>query len=645
MRPAWLPPLLLLIYGLAFAWKALGGGLLVFDDHPGQLYRIAHALTVGLEPWRINPGWWAGYAELQFYPPGFAYAGAGLHYASLGTLELAATYQLLLWVTFLLPGLSAYALLARVLESPWLALPGAFLALTLSGGARSGVEEGMRWGLVAARLGWGVLPLLALSLHRWTEGSRPPVAAPALLAAIILIHPAHAPAGVALVLLAAWHGPGSRRLRLSRAALLTVAAAGLAAFWLLPLLAHLGMALPLAWGEPSLASLVRSIAERPLLITLTATSALAWWTLRHKDSRFLPGRWLSDLPPALALVIILDVAVAQPLGILWLPADRLLDSLLLSLILGTSLALAAVRQRFPTLQAWSLALASIALCCLLSSWSRAEPSLSLWPRSWPNEWPKYDVVARGLRLTELWETLRAAPAGRVLFVRSAVPLEYRPDWRRPHSHVTALVPLGTGREILNGTFTHPSPVAGLVYTGSPANRPITLLVEQRDGVTLFGRPLGELGAARFNELADRLKVSAVVALEEDQGRLDFVADNPAFTGPSRIGAFLVFVSRDPRPTPAPSAPQLWRIAISARDGTWAPTGVAYSPLWQCRAGGHLLPARRDALGLLEVNVPAAGVTVIELAHVPGGAEWCGLALSVVSCLALLAVSFRRRASP
>ena len=79
MRRTWLPPLALSVYALAFAGTALRGGLLVFDDHPGQLYRLAHALSVGLPPWRVNPGWWAGYAELQFYPPGFAYLGAAVH--------------------------------------------------------------------------------------------------------------------------------------------------------------------------------------------------------------------------------------------------------------------------------------------------------------------------------------------------------------------------------------------------------------------------------------------------------------------------------------------------------------------------------------------------------------------------------------
>jgi hypothetical protein len=642
VRHAWLPPLLLAIYGLAFAGKALGG-LLVFDDHPGQLYRIAHALTVGLSPWRLNPGWWAGYAELQFYPPGFSYAGALLHWASLGALDLSATYQVLLWVTFLLPGASTYVLLLRVLKSPWLALPGAFLALTLSAGSRSGVEEGMRWGLVAARLGWGLVPLLALVLHRATERAALPIAAAPLLATIILVHPAHAPAGVALVFLAAWHGPGSRLACGRRAVLLVGAAAGLAAFWLLPLLAHLAMALPLAWGEPSPATLARSIGTQPLVLCLVAASLVAW-TWRRTESAGSTAPWLADLAPVLAGIIAVDVLVAQPLGMMWLPADRLLDSFFLALILGTSLALAAVHRRVPGLPPWSIAMASIVLCALLSGGSRAEPTLSLWPRSWPNEWPKYEVVARGLRLPELWEALRQVPPGRILFLRSGVPLEYRPDWRRPHSHLTALTPLRTGREILNGTFTHPSPIAGLLYTGSPANRPITLLVEQRDGVTLFGQPLADLGSQPFNDLADRLRVSAVVALDEDQGHIDFVARNSAFTGPARIGPFLLFVSREPRPTPAPVGDQLWRFTPPTQHAGWVSTGMAYTPLWRGRAGSRLLLTRRDALGLLEVNTPLPGATAIELEHRPGAAEWAGLAASGVSAVALLLARRRWRTS-
>jgi hypothetical protein len=71
--------------------------------------------------------------------------------------------------------------------------------------------------------------------------------------------------------------------------------------------------------------------------------------------------------------------------------------------------------------------------------------------------------------------------------------------------------------------------------------------------------------------------------------------------------------------------------------------MAYSPLWQGRAAGRLLPIRPDALGLLEVELPAGTATVVELTHAPGAAERSGIALTTVSGLALVAVSLRRRA--
>jgi hypothetical protein len=632
-----MPPLLLVAYGMLFARKAFEGGLLVFDDHPGQLYRVAHALSEGLAPWRLNPGWWAGYAELQFYPPGLSYLGALVHYASLATLDAARVYQLLLWVVFLLPGLCAYLFLARVLRDPWLALPGAFVALTLSAGSRSGVEEGLRWGMVAARLGWGLLPLLGLSLCDFVEGRRrrPPLSSAVLLAAIILTHPAHAPAGIALVLLAAWRAPGSRAARLRESALLAAAAVGLTAFWLLPLIARLDMARPLAWGEARLSTIALGLAEQPLLLVLMGASALSLSVARRATIVSPTSLWLSDLPPALALLIILDASVAQPLGLAWLPADRLVDSFLLAVIPSASLIIAAAHRRWPRAPDWALAFAAIAASAVLSSLHRPEPSLSLWPRSWPSEWPKYDVVARGVRMPALWEALAQGPPGRVLFVRSSVPLESRPGWQRPHSHLTALTPVHAGREILHGTFTHPSPVAGLVYTGSSGHRAITLLAEARDGQALFGRPLSGLTPAEFDPLADRLRVSMVVALDEDQGQLGFVSDSTQWSRPSRIGPFLVFASRQPRPTPERAGPQRWRLTVPAREAGWLPTGMAYSPLWQAGRDGHRLAGRRDDLGLLEVHAPAGGAGVIDLAHVPGVLEWAGLALSGLTALGVV----------
>lgn len=640
-RSAVLPAAILLAYAIAFASAALGGGLLVFDDHPGQLYRLAHALRIGLMPWRWNPGWWAGYPELQFYPPGFSYLGALLHHASLGALSLSATYQLLLWVTYLLPAITTFALLARVLPNPWLALPGAFLALTLSAGSRSGVEEGLRWGLVAARLGWGLLPLLALSLVRWVEGTAgvPAVRATLLLAAVILTHPAHAPAAACIVLLAGWLGRGAPGRRLLQATSLLLLGCGLAGFWLLPLLAHLDLALPLAWGDASLGTLVGQIAGRPLLLLLAAMNLAAWLWLRRAGSRARVPAWLLALVPATLVLVVLDAAIAQPLGILWLPADRLADSLLLALILGASVALWWLGASARALPHWVLAGALLAISAALSG-GPGEATLSLWPRA--AQWPSYETVARGVRLNDLWAALAEAPAGRVLFVRSAIPLTYRLEWWRAHSHVTALAPLMAGREILNGTFTHPSPIAGLIYTGSAAHAPITRLVEQRDGHTLFGQGLESISPEHFERLAERLRISVVVALDEDEGRLSFLTDNADFSSPARIGPFRLFVARTARPTPAPAGPGRWRIEGGPHPGGWMSGGVAYSPLWEARAGGRAIPSRRDPLGLLEVDAPGAAALVVELIYRPGAIEWGGLGLSLVSAIGLVAIHTLRR---
>ena len=624
------PLVIVTAFGVAFASLTLANGL-VFDDHPGQLYRLAHAVTVGLAPWRWNPGWWAGYAELQFYPPGFAYLGALLVRASLGTLSAERAYQIALWGAYLLPGIATQLLLTRVLRDPWLALPGAFLALTLSAGSRSGVEEGVRWGLVGARLGWGLLPVLARSLVAWVEGG-PRVSAwtAPLLTGLVLAHPTHAPAAICLLALAAVSGPPPIRPRLRAAAIALLAALGLAGFWLLPLAIHHRLALPLAWGEPSLEALAMLVADQPLLLLLAAANAVALLRCRRLSAATLAAPWLAGLAPAMAILIVLDAVVLRPLGFLSLPPDRLMDGLFLGLILGASQALWLL-ARCTGGGPGSRGRPARPRGGVGMSGHRSEPTLTLIPG--PRQWPTYDLVARGLRLDDLWRVLGDAPPGRILFLRSAVPLEFRPEWWRPHTHVTALTPLRAGREIIGGTFTHPSPVAGLVYTGSAGYAPITRLVEQLDGVTIFGRPLERLESAEFRRLADRLRVSAVVALDEDAGRLPFLADASDFAPPrgsARSGcSWRRRHARCPR-SRARSADDQARRAPRGMAGT----GLAYSPLWRARSGRATLATARDDLGLLVVHAPAAPDLSIELRHEPGWAEWTGLAITLVSAAGL-----------
>ena len=630
---AWLPVLLLAAFGAAFGWRALGGGLLVFDDHPGQLYRLHHAITIGFAPWRFDPGWWAGYAELQYYPPGVAWLGAAVHHAAVGSLSPSAIYQALLWMTWLLPGLATYALLRRLIGDPWLALPGAFVALTLSAGCRSGVEEGLRWGLVAARLGWGCLPLLGWRLLRWADGAaRPPLDAAALIAVITLLHPAHVPTAAAMVVLASVHAePRARRLR--DAGLLVALGFGLSAVWLLPLLAHLDMALPLAWQDLSIGGLAWRLIAQPIVIALALLTAVAW---RLRARAASGGRWLLALAPTVAGLVVLDALVLEPLGIAWLPADRLMDGLYWALVIGGALGFAALARSstYPTVHVL-VALAA----CLPLSWGAYEPGLSLWPRLL--EWPKETAVVRGLRMDALWEAIRKAPPGRILFLRSGVPLDWRPEWWRPHTHITALTPIRTGRAILGGTFTHPSPVAGLLYTGSAANRPLTRLAEQLDGESVFGRPLDALDVATFNRLAARLGVSSVVGLEQDVRRALFLADNQVFGHRTRIGSFIFISSDQMHGGPEPAGPQRWRVPVASEAAAgWASLSIAYSPGWVARAGGAAVAVRRDDLGLVQAAIPP-GVTEVELEHRPGVVEWIGAVCSLLSLVLFAVIGVRR----
>jgi hypothetical protein len=185
-------------------------------------------------------------------------------------------------------------------------------------------------------------------------------------------------------------------------------------------------------------------------------------------------------------------------------------------------------------------------------------------------------------------------------------------------------------------------VAGLLYTGSAAQRPLTMLAEQRDGRSLFGRSLDGLSPETFEQLARSLGIGLVVALEQDAGKIEFLTTNPHVKSLPRIGSFRLFSLADPVPELVPIGPQRWRISVTAVSPGWASLPVAYSPLWLASGDGAPLAVRRDERGLLEVAVKGP-VSAVELEHRAGTAEWAGGALSLGAAIALLAVWWRRAA--
>ena len=623
------PLALLASFGLAFGAAALGAAPLAFDDHPGQLYRLWHVVARGPAPWAWNPDWWAGYPELQFYPPGAAYAGALLHLASFTAVSVPASYHTLVWIAYLAPGLTAFLALTRILGSGWRALPGAFLALTVSAGAASGVEGGVHIGMVGARLAWALVPLLLLVLVPWLEEDRRlPRSAVLVTAAIVLAHPAMLPAAVALILLAAVaRPPRTRRLATALAAL--ALAAALTAFWTWPLLLRLENARALAWGEPP------GIGRLGWLLVIPALLGL--WRAHGPAARVV-----ARLPWVMLVIVLVDRLALEPLGARFLPANRVADGALIGLILAAALGWSGLRRVASHGTPRREILVCLVGVLLLVVVGLRSGALSLWPRA--ADWPTLGVVERGLRLDDLWAALREAPSGRVLFMRSGVPLVYGPPWGtawyRPHTHVTALAPLLAGRAIVGGTFTHPSPIAALVYRGDAGPGPITRLAEQLDGLSLFGRPLESLDAETFNGYATALGVGVVVALDEDASRLRALDDNRDFTRRAASSPFLIFGRRDGVDLPRAVDRDRWIITLTpARDG-WVSARTTYYPLWHASAAGVPLPTRRGQLGDLQVRLAGDGPRAVDLVYRPGVAEISGIVISVLGGVVWLAACRR-----
>ena len=197
--------------------------------------------------------------------------------ARLGALTVPAAYHVLLWLAYLAPGVTAWIALAPRLASGWLALPGAFVALTLSlwPALASGVEGGIHVGMVPARLAWSALPLLAAALLPWCHARRIPC--PRVRAAdrgIVLTHPAHLPAAVTLVVLVALSAPG-RLARIVQALRWLVVAALVTSFWTVPLLARLADTRALAWGTLTPSALGEVVRSHPLVVVLVILALVA----------------------------------------------------------------------------------------------------------------------------------------------------------------------------------------------------------------------------------------------------------------------------------------------------------------------------------------------------------------------------------
>ena len=455
-----------------------------------------------------------------------------------------------------------------------------------------------------------------------------PRAVPFVLAGIVLLHPAQLPAAVALVAVAAcWRTP--RHPRLLEALTALGIAAALSAFWTLPLLTRLADTRALAWGTLTVQELARPL---PLVLLGLAVAGLLDRAPAFPSERVALW-WL----PAAASTTLLDRVVLEALDVRFLPSDRVVDGAWMALIIAAALSAARLLPRLPGgAPAPALGLAAVLIAALLSI---RTDTLAL--RSSAASWPALRTIERGLRLPDFWTALTHLPEGRVLFTRSGVPLVHGTDWWRPHTHATALTPAASQRDIVHGTFTHPSPIAALVYRGDAGRGPVRQLAEQLDGQSLFGEPLDAIDVTRFSARAERLGIVAVVALDDDVARLAWVPERTVFRRRIALAPFVIFARETAVPLPTAGEGGTWRMTLTGEVGTWLPVRVTYYPLWRAETAGERLERRRAADGLLEVRLtqPQQTVTLHYAAGVP---ELAGTALSLAAVVACVAAAWKAR---
>ncbi|GEM_PF-572652 len=655
--------LLVLSAGAWFVGRAyLTADLFIWGDNPGQFMRLWYPLTVSWPRFRQvvdwNPLWYAGYPELQFYPPGFVLVGMGIHLMTLGRLHPFGVYNALLFVALVLPAFTVYAflrgLLARLGQWP-AASAGAVAGLLALGFAPQwGGTNAVSIGLVGERLAFGVVPLVWLAGLALVEGpsvTRLAVAA-GLLALLTLLHPFHVPAallwvGVYALARARGRDAKSRRDKSSPAlwiGLWVLLALGLTAWWLVPLWARRAYAAPLV--RATLDETLRWL--RADQVPLLAGAALPTvGLLRGRSTWSPPGAGTAALWGTLAAlgsgILLNHLILVERLGIFLFDPVRFTAEYYLSLIVLAGLAVGVVVHRGgrPT---WAPLAAGLLVLSL-----NGAALFQMWPtvraKAHPAPQTALSTAMTHPAFAGLWDVLRRGPEadGRVLFTSYYTTLTW-PDGTATPTAIKAMTPFFTGREIVGGTFSHWSPVARLLWVGDPWATVLPERVEQEDGRTLLGRPWPELDPAELYAAVRALNVTTIVADADDVQARQVLDASPRFQSYWNNGFFYLYRPLPLMPawadgegiavTEVERSPHRWRLRVRGEGATgWVRVKMTAYPLWDARVDGRRVPLQADRYALVRVALPP-GASEVTLTYRPGLPERAGQAVSALSVAAL-----------
>jgi hypothetical protein len=630
----------LAVWSTRGAW---GGGLPAGEDVPAHLVRFDFGISELVAHGRLD-GWiprlYLGYQEFLFQGPGLTWAVAAIRGVTLGMLSNAGGIKVIGVLSFAAVPV-AMGFLARSLGLGRVAAGiAAVLALLVSNPVGVGLQGVYLWGLLPNQLGAALFCLTLGALLRIPVDARARwvVLGGVSLAALTITHL------ISLMILAVLFpllavGLGRRllgRQPLRRLAITGGLAIALAAWWLVPAVAHRDLQGAVdSWTTPTFGDRVDEIVDgRILFRPYTFWLVVAGWVYALTRVRRRPFALVLVVAPIAYLVFAHSVAswwlneYTAQLANRGLSYAGLLAILPLAALLAGAARLAMRSLRRPAWAGPALVAATLVLACIIVLSPLGPRQSSAREMDDPTE--QMRNAAAVLR--------RVVPDG----ARFAVRRDFeelrqvnslQPTARLGHVQPPWWLAYASGRNVLNGFGTEASGTpmlnheADLFSLGTPppaeedffTSVGVTHVVTMSDALADY-----RMQSDRF-ELVWRQSPIAIFA----------VGPRPDHPDPaSQIATEAPATARLRRADPE----RLW-IDVDANRATRADVAVAWSPKWHGTVDGRPVRLDRASSGLIAVRLPA-GSSTLELTYEPDTWDRVGVAISALTVVVLLAVGAR-----
>jgi hypothetical protein len=430
-------------------------------------------------------------------------------------------------------------------------------------------------------------------------------------------------AAVSLATLVLTDRPGLAAVkRLLVVALITV---GLAAWWILPRLAHSDLVGGGAtWGTPPLGDRVREIFDATVLLPAgVAVAGLVGWA--YAAVRVARRRRYAAAP---VLVVLLGLPLAHWAAHQW-PADivaiqlanrglgylGLLGLLPLAALIGDAATTAARSVR--GLDVALIGATAMLVLAVQGSWADV-------PGQFAEPAPQMRAAARRLS--------RVVPDGSRFAVERDYPLEIA---RTGVIHPETWLAWASGRDLLNGVGLESSAVTRAPFVPDAIGSvPPSRIADElaRAGVSHFvttdRRTLGDLAdSGRFRIVWRDAPIAILEVVGADgQPRPESLLTAPGISLDARVAA---------------ADAEHLEIEFDAEHRARAELALAWSPKWHATVDGRDVPLARGNDGFIQLEIPG-GEHRLVLDYAPDGWDRVGVALSLATAAALLVFAFSRR---